>query len=89
MTGVLLGTVIAGETLPTRQICGLAMVFLGVLLGQPVAHRLVTILQAGRAARSTPDPHTPHSTPCRDESRTAALWAARSGPSLAHHSEAD
>lgn len=39
VTGVLLGTVIAGETLTPRQICGLVLVFLGVLLGQRVVSR--------------------------------------------------
>jgi len=35
VTGVLLGTVLAGETLSGRQTGGLLLVFLGVLLGQP------------------------------------------------------
>ncbi len=35
VTGVLLGTLVAGESLSPRQIGGLALVFLGVLLGQP------------------------------------------------------
>ncbi len=34
ITGVLLGTVIAGETLAVQQICGLVVVFAGILLGQ-------------------------------------------------------
>jgi probable blue pigment (indigoidine) exporter len=38
-TGVLLGTVVAGETLTGRQVCGLALVLAGVLLGQRMAHR--------------------------------------------------
>jgi probable blue pigment (indigoidine) exporter len=40
ITGVLLGTVIAGETLAEQQICGLVLVFVGILLGQPVVARL-------------------------------------------------
>ncbi|MFI6712412.1 DMT family transporter [Nonomuraea sp. NPDC050478] len=40
VTGVLLGTVLAGETLTGRQIFGLVLVFLGILLGQPIAARL-------------------------------------------------
>jgi probable blue pigment (indigoidine) exporter len=35
VTGVLLGTAIAGETLGARQIGGLVLVLIGVLLGQP------------------------------------------------------
>ncbi|WP_078966829.1 DMT family transporter [Streptomyces sp. WM6378] len=37
VTGVLLGTVIAEETLTLRQICGLVLVLLGIVLGQPIA----------------------------------------------------
>ncbi|GAA2481493.1 EamA family transporter [Actinocorallia cavernae] len=37
VTGVLLGTVIAHEPLTWRQICGLVLVLLGIVLGQPVA----------------------------------------------------
>jgi probable blue pigment (indigoidine) exporter len=33
VTGVLLGTVIAGETLSARQLCGLVLVLAGILLG--------------------------------------------------------
>ncbi|GAA4535803.1 DMT family transporter [Nonomuraea ferruginea] len=40
VTGVLLGTVLAGETLTGRQVFGLVLVFLGILLGQPIAARL-------------------------------------------------
>ncbi|MGP8303971.1 DMT family transporter [Streptomyces inhibens] len=39
VTGVLLGTMIAGEALTFRQLCGLALVLTGILLGQPVARR--------------------------------------------------
>lgn len=35
VTGVLLGTVVAAETLTTRQLCGLVLVLAGVLLGRP------------------------------------------------------
>ncbi|MEW2490549.1 DMT family transporter [Streptomyces sp. NPDC048411] len=37
VTGVLLGTVIAKETLTLQQICGLILVLLGIVLGQPIA----------------------------------------------------
>ena len=39
VTGVLLGTAVAGETLTARQITGLTLVFAGVLLGQPALTR--------------------------------------------------
>jgi probable blue pigment (indigoidine) exporter len=51
ITGVLLGAVIAGETLAPQQICGLVLVFLGILLGQPVMVRLVALVRATRAKR--------------------------------------
>ncbi|MDJ1137285.1 DMT family transporter [Streptomyces iconiensis] len=35
VTGVLLGTTLAGEILTPRQACGLALVFAGILLGRP------------------------------------------------------
>ncbi|MFE7619827.1 DMT family transporter [Streptomyces sp. NPDC057496] len=37
VTGVLLGTVVAEETLTLRQVCGLILVLFGIVLGQPVA----------------------------------------------------
>ncbi|MFB6822822.1 hypothetical protein ACFCXA_14655 [Streptomyces virginiae] len=37
VTGVLLGTVVAGEVLPGRQLCGLAPASSGVVLGRPSA----------------------------------------------------
>lgn len=36
VTGVLLGTVVAGEALSLRQLCGLALVLVGIALGRPV-----------------------------------------------------
>lgn len=45
VTGVLLGTAIAGETLTPRQLSGLLLVLLGVLLGQPAASRLTRRLR--------------------------------------------
>jgi probable blue pigment (indigoidine) exporter len=48
ITGVLLGTAVAGETLDARQVCGLILVFVGVLLGQPVMARLM--IRRGAAA---------------------------------------
>ncbi|NYD67235.1 DMT family transporter [Agromyces atrinae] len=40
VTGVLLGTLVAGEVLSGRQVVGLLLVLTGVLLGQPIAARL-------------------------------------------------
>ncbi|MEV6159248.1 DMT family transporter [Nonomuraea sp. NPDC052129] len=44
VTGVLLGTVLAGETLTAQQVCGLVLVLSGILLGQPAAKRLVALI---------------------------------------------
>ncbi|AOP47449.1 DMT family transporter [Streptomyces lydicus] len=38
-TGVLLGTLLAGEALTARQLCGLALVLTGILLGRPPGRR--------------------------------------------------
>ncbi|MFJ2265450.1 DMT family transporter [Streptomyces sp. NPDC087849] len=51
VTGVLLGTAIAGESLTLRQLCGLALVLAGILLGRPVAGRRVRGAPAIKAAR--------------------------------------
>lgn len=48
VTGVLLGTAVAGEGLTGQQVCGLVLVTVGMLLGQPVLMRL-----AGRTRRRT------------------------------------
>lgn len=40
VTGVLLGTVVAGEVLGARQVLGLLLVLAGILLGQPIWRRL-------------------------------------------------
>lgn len=56
VTGVLLGTVLADETLTARQVAGLVLVLAGVLVGQPaIAHRLVR----GRARPATPQAPRP------------------------------
>jgi probable blue pigment (indigoidine) exporter len=54
ITGVLLGTAIAGETLAVQQICGLVLVLLGILLGQPIVARLVALVRAPRTDRGSP-----------------------------------
>ncbi|MEN3611837.1 EamA family transporter [Plantactinospora sp. ZYX-F-223] len=53
VTGVLLGTVVADETLAPQQVCGLVLVFLGILLGQPLTARLAARLRAARARRTS------------------------------------
>ncbi|MEU3347568.1 EamA family transporter [Streptomyces sp. NPDC006700] len=54
VTGVLLGTVVAGEELTVQQLCGLALVLAGVLLGRPT--------RAGRreSGRAHPRPSDRH-----------------------------
>ncbi|MFD9502086.1 EamA family transporter [Streptomyces sp. NPDC060035] len=47
VTGVLLGTVIAGEVLTVRQLCGLVLVLAGVLLGRPVARKARAVQAVG------------------------------------------
>ncbi|WP_235994323.1 DMT family transporter [Nonomuraea montanisoli] len=78
LTGVLLGTVVAGETLTAQQVCGLVLVFAGILLGQPVATRLLARVRAPRLAISRaprPSPGTAGTTP-----GTAPTAAPRSTP---------
>ncbi|MFE7402283.1 DMT family transporter [Streptomyces sp. NPDC057557] len=61
VTGVLLGTVIAGETLTPRQLCGLALVSAGILLGRPVRGRKVQHPpKAARPATPVRPPASPH-----------------------------
>jgi probable blue pigment (indigoidine) exporter len=55
VTGVLLGTLLAGEVLGTWQLAGLGLVLVGILLGQPAATRLLHRVQRrSRPARSRP-----------------------------------
>ncbi|MEU8288738.1 EamA family transporter [Micromonospora sp. NPDC048905] len=56
VTGVLLGTALAGDVLTVQQLCGLALVLVGVVLGRPTP--------AGRrdGGRTPPNPH-PTSAP--------------------------
>ncbi|MGP3919307.1 EamA family transporter [Nonomuraea sp. 10N515B] len=56
VTGVLLGTAVAGEVLTVQQLCGLSLVLVGVVLGRPAP--------AGRRGGSQAPPH-----PVSDESR--------------------
>ncbi|MCP2324570.1 putative blue pigment (indigoidine) exporter [Hamadaea flava] len=50
ITGVLLGAAVAGESLGTPQILGIALVFLGILLGQPVLRTFLLRLRRLRPA---------------------------------------
>ncbi len=45
VAGVLLGTVVAREALGARQVGGLVLVFAGILLGQPAAARLASLVK--------------------------------------------
>ncbi|GAA2869433.1 EamA family transporter [Streptosporangium fragile] len=85
VTGVLLGTTIAGETLTAQQLCGLALTFLGILLGQPAAARLAALVRGrgdrpppGGEARAGAEATGPGSTG-REDRRPAAGANAPSG----------
>ncbi|MFI7440326.1 DMT family transporter [Nonomuraea indica] len=56
LTGVLLGTALAGETLTPQQLAGLVLVVLGILLGQPAAARLLSRRSRPRAAAHATGP---------------------------------
>ena len=61
VTGVLLGTAVAGDVLTVQQLCGLALVLFGVVLGRPA--------RAGRrgGSRTRPRP-APDERPARESS---------------------
>ncbi|MFF5306646.1 EamA family transporter [Streptomyces sp. NPDC013161] len=61
VTGVLLGTAVAGDVLTVQQLCGLALVLFGVVLGRPA--------RAGRrgGSRTRPRP-VPDERPARESS---------------------
>ncbi|WLQ40922.1 EamA family transporter [Streptomyces laculatispora] len=54
VTGVLLGTLIAGEPFTLRQMCGLVLVLGGILLGRPAARRSDGRTDRGRPADRRP-----------------------------------
>ncbi len=55
VTGVLLGTLIASETLRPLQVLGMLLVFVGILLGQPVVARRMRVYPDGASTvRATP-----------------------------------
>ncbi|NUT94550.1 MAG: EamA family transporter, partial [Saccharothrix sp.] len=55
VTGVLLGTAIAGETLTSHQVVGLALVLVGVLIGQPAVRRAFTHVKVRASGREVVD----------------------------------
>ena len=61
ITGVLLGSALAHDHLGDRQLAGLALVLLGVLIGQPPVRRMIGNLRTIRTAGSTSpsEPTTP------------------------------
>ncbi|MFD9871628.1 EamA family transporter [Streptomyces niveus] len=56
VTGVLLGTLVAGDTLTGRQGAGLVLVFVGIVLGQPGMTRAARALRARRPATRSGEP---------------------------------
>jgi probable blue pigment (indigoidine) exporter len=52
VTGVLLGVFIAGETLGPQQLAGLALVFAGIAMGQPIVGRRLEAARSHRASIS-------------------------------------
>jgi probable blue pigment (indigoidine) exporter len=71
VTGVLLGVLLAGEMLSARQCLGLALVLLGVLLGQrSVVDRVGVMARTlGRRRPGRPDRREPVHTPGRPDRR--------------------
>lgn len=63
VTGVLLGTVVAGEVLTGQQLCGLVLVLVGVFLGRPARGGRLGGRQASR--RPVPDESPAHETSAR------------------------
>ncbi|MFC8276061.1 DMT family transporter [Streptomyces sp. NPDC057271] len=77
VTGVLLGTAVAGEILTVQQLCGLALVLIGVVLGRPT--------RAGRRGSQAPR------QPIADErhARAPSMCDPRQGPGKSHHPTTD
>jgi probable blue pigment (indigoidine) exporter len=50
VTGVLLGVLVAGETLAMQQLAGLALVFIGIVMGQPIVARRLAAVGSRRIA---------------------------------------
>lgn len=66
VTGVLLGTLVAGDALTPRQGVGLVLVFLGIALGQPAVTR------AGRSAGRADSPESREAREAREQRRQRA-----------------
>jgi probable blue pigment (indigoidine) exporter len=81
VTGVLLGVLVAGETLATQQLMGLALVFVGIVMGQPiVARRLAALRSTRTAARRTQRQLASRQVTNRDDVQHAAPWLGASRP---------
>ncbi|MFJ6895830.1 EamA family transporter [Streptomyces hokutonensis] len=77
VTGVLLGTAVAGEVLTVRQLCGLALVLAGVVLGRPT-----------RSTRAGRRPRPPVMNRRRDRTRRQCgprRPAGAGSPTVRHH----
>ena len=73
VTGVLLGTVIASEALTLQQVLGLAIIAVGIVLGQPTIRAgLLRWREAARTSRSRSGHARPGSSVRRGPSRRAA-----------------
>jgi probable blue pigment (indigoidine) exporter len=86
VTGVLLGTAVAGELLTVQQMCGLILVLAGVVLGRPKRAGRRESPQppsnpraAGWSARALSLRNCPE-TAGRDKNRTAIPTSASAGP---------
>ncbi|GHE36009.1 ABC transporter permease [Streptomyces longispororuber] len=76
-TGVLLGTVAAAETLSVRQLCGMALVLTGVLLGRPARGGRRDEPHEPAPDRPAVTPGTPRRTRPRTPGARASASAAR------------
>jgi len=76
VTGVLLGTIIASEALTPQQVLGLAIIALGILLGQPAVRVRVLRWRAARTSRSRSARALPGSSARRAPSRRGGPPAA-------------
>ncbi|MDF2574854.1 MAG: EamA family transporter [Agromyces sp.] len=64
VTGVLLGVLVGGESLSAQQLIGLVLVFLGIVMGQPVVARGIRVWRSRSDAsgRAEPAPLVPATT---------------------------
>lgn len=59
VTGVLLGVLVAGETLSMQQLVGLALVFVGIVMGQPIVARGIRVRKSRTDAAGRAEPAPP------------------------------